>query len=63
MKQKIAQIAGVIVFILSVLNFVLGINLISINTVFSFLIGIYVCMLILHMIKDYFVMLIDNKEV
>ena len=62
MEQKIAQIAGLIVFVLSVLNYVLGINLISMNTVFSSLIFLNLILLITHISKHGFSKF-NNKEV
>ena len=54
MEQKIAQLAGIIVFVLSVLNYVLGINLISMNTVFSSLIFLNLILLVMHISKHGF---------
>jgi hypothetical protein len=62
MEQKIAQLAGIIVFVLSVLNYVLGINLISMNTVFSSLIFLNLILLVMHISKHGFSKF-NNKEV
>jgi len=62
MEQKIAQLAGIIVFVLSVLNYVLGINLISMNTVFSSLIFLNLILLVMHISKHGFAKF-NNKEV
>lgn len=62
MEQKIAQLAGIIVFVLSVLNYALGINLISMNTVFSSLILLNLILLVMHISKHGFSKF-NNKEV
>jgi len=62
MEQKIAQLAGIIVFVLSVLNYVLGINLISMNTMFSSLIFLNLILLVMHISKHGFSKF-NNKEV
>lgn len=62
MEQKIAQLAGIIVFVLSVLNYVLGINLLSMNTVFSSLIFLNLILLVMHISKHGFSKF-NNKEV
>ncbi|WP_042145720.1 MULTISPECIES: hypothetical protein [unclassified Pseudoalteromonas] len=62
MEQKIAQLAGIIVFVLSVLNYVLGINLISMNTEFSSLIFLNLILLVMHISKHGFSKF-NNKEV
>ena len=62
MEQKIVQLAGIIVFVLSVLNYVLGINLISMNTEFSSLIFLNLILLVMHISKHGFSKF-NNKEV